>query len=155
MFGLLKLMKAILQRVKSAYVYVNNNKISSINNGLLVFLGIKNNDDKQDVNYIINKIISLRIFNDNENKMNLSINDIQGEILVVSQFTLYANTKRGRRPSFVDAAEPDLAKKIYDTFCSLLQTHNVNVKTGKFGANMEINLINEGPVTIILDSNNK
>ena len=129
--------------------------MSAFRFSLLVFLGIKNNDDKQDVNYIINKIISLRIFNDNENKMNLSINDIQGEILVVSQFTLYANTKRGRRPSFVDAADPGLAKQIYDTFCSLLQTHNVNVKTGKFGANMEINLINEGPVTIILDSNNK
>ena len=145
-------MIALLQRVDSASVYINQEKYNSINKGILVFLGIDKNDSINDVQYIIDKMIHLRIFNDQNHKMNLSIQDISGEILLISQFTLLANTKRGRRPSFIDSADPKLANQLYNMFINELETDNLIIKTGKFGAMMDIKLTNSGPATFILNS---
>ena len=145
-------MIAILQRVTSAQVYINEKIYNKINKGLLIFLGISQDDTKEDIKYLINKIIELRIFNDINNKMNLSITNIKGDILVVSQFTLLANTKRGRRPSFTGSANPNLAKQLYDLFLDKIKTYDLNVKTGKFGALMDVKLTNNGPATFILNS---
>ena len=145
-------MKAVIQRVSSASVTVANEKISQIEVGLLIFLGITQKDSEKDIDYITKKTAELRIFNDDLQKMNLSLQDVGGAALVVSQFTLYANTSRGRRPSFVNAADPDVAKNIYNQFCQKLQLFGIPVSMGKFGAMMKVELINDGPVTIILDS---
>ena len=145
-------MIALLQRVDSASVYINQEKYNSINKGILVFLGIDKNDSINDVQYIIDKMIHLRIFNDQNHKMNLSIQDISGEILLISQFTLLANTKRGRRPSFIDSADPKLANQLYNMFINELETDNLIIKTGQFGAMMDIKLTNNGPATFILNS---
>jgi len=145
-------MKAVIQRVSSASVTVANEKISKIEVGLLIFLGITQKDSEKDIDYITKKTAELRIFNDDLQKMNLSLQDVGGAALVVSQFTLYANTSRGRRPSFVNAADPDVAKNIYNQFCQKLQLFGIPVSMGKFGAMMKVELINDGPVTIILDS---
>ena len=145
-------MIALLQRVDSASVYINQEKYNSINKGILVFLGIDKNDSINDVQYIIDKMIHLRIFNDQNHKMNLSIQDISGEILLISQFTLLANTKRGRRPSFIDSANPKLANQLYNMFINELETNNLIIKTGQFGAMMDIKLTNSGPATFILNS---
>jgi len=148
-------MIAILQRVNSSKVIINNKTYSKINKGLLVLLGIDKNDNKIDIDYLINKILHLRIFNDLNKKMNLSILDIKGEILIVSQFTLIGDTKKGRRPSFINAAPPQLARKLYNTFIDELKSYNnLVVQHGEFGANMDIELINHGPVTFTLDSKN-
>ena len=147
-------MIAILQRVKTAEVLIQNQQYNAIEKGLLILLGISKGDTKNDVNYLINKIIKLRIFNDQNNKMNLSISDINGDIMVVSQFTLLANIKKGMRPSFINSAEPNLAEKLYDLFISRLSDTGLNIKTGKFGSMMDICLVNNGPATFILDSKN-
>ena len=145
-------MIAIVQRVSSAKVSINNKKYNKINKGLLVLLGVSKDDSIKDINYLIHKITKLRIFNDNMDKMNLSICDINGDIMVISQFTLLANVKKGMRPSFINAAEPQLAIKWYNLFIDKLSETNLNIKTGKFGAMMDIDLVNQGPATFILDS---
>ena len=146
-------MRVLLQRVNKASVIINNKNFSSINNGLLVFLGIQTKDSKKDVEYLVRKIINLRIFNDENGLMNLSILDKQYSIMLVSQFTLYGNCKKGNRPSFINAEKPEKAKILYQLFIDELNKYNINLKTGKFGANMTVNLINSGPVTLWIDSN--
>tara|TARA_B000000475_G_scaffold6871_1_gene6318 strand:+ start:246 stop:704 length:459 start_codon:yes stop_codon:yes gene_type:complete len=149
----IKLVRVLLQRVNSASIEINNKHYSSIKKGLLVFLGIKVDDSLKDVNYLVQKILKLRVFNDNSDSMNLSILDKNYSIMVVSQFTLYANCIKGNRPSFINAEKPKKAKKLYELFIDELKKYNINLVTGKFGANMKINLINNGPVTIWIDSN--
>jgi D-tyrosyl-tRNA(Tyr) deacylase len=146
-------MKAVIQRVLSAQIEINNSIYSSIKQGLLIFLGIAIDDTKQDLDYLVKKIIQLRIFSDEQNKMNYNLNDISGEILLVSQFTLIANTKKGNRPSFIEAAPPNIAIPIYELFIAELKKNCTStIKTGVFGADMKIQLTNDGPVTIIIDS---
>ena len=145
-------MKLIIQRVKSASVSVSKKKINQINTGVLILLGIENKDTNEDINYLVKKTAELRIFNDNNDNMNFSLKDINGEALVISQFTLCADTKKGRRPSFNNAAKPDLANKMYNLFCEKLQKMNIPTFKGEFGKMMDIKLINNGPVTIILNS---
>ena len=147
-------MRALVQRVSKANVEVNEKNISSINKGLLVLLGIQDTDDESDITWLSNKIIKMRIFEDDNRKMNQSIEDIGGELLIVSQFTLYASTKKGNRPSFINAAHPDKALPIYQTFVSECNKQ-ISTQTGKFGAMMQVGLVNDGPVTIWLDSRNK
>lgn len=146
-------MIAVIQRVSQSSVRVDNKKISEIEFGLVIFLGIFHNDKMQDVEYLIQKIAGLRVFNDNNHNMNLSIQDVNASALIVSQFTLCANTQKGRRPSFFNAAKPNIAKKLYEDFCNGLKEMNIPIKTGQFGATMQVQIKNEGPVTIILDSN--
>lgn len=146
-------MRVLLQRVNKASVIINNKNFSSINNGLLVFLGIQTKDSIKDIKYLVRKIINLRIFNDENSLMNLSILDKQYSIMLVSQFTLYGNCKKGNRPSFINAEKPEKAKILYQLFIDELNKYNINLKTGKFGANMTVNLINSGPVTLWIDSN--
>ena len=148
-------MIAVLQRVSSAEVHINQKIYSKINTGLLVLLGISKKDTSEDIDYIIKKIMGLRIFNDSNHKMNLSVVDIKGEILVVSQFTLLANTKRGKRPSFINAETPEKGKAIYDYFLLKLEEESVPMQSGQFGEMMDVSLINDGPVTFILQSHDK
>ena len=143
-------MKFVLQRVSKASVIIYNSIYSSINNGLLLLIGIEKNDNEDMLDYYINKILNMRIFNDKNQKMNYSVQDIKGEILVVSQFTLLADTKKGNRPSYIKAAKPELAKQLYRLFCNKLKNYEINVKKGRFGANMKLDFINDGPVTILL-----
>ena len=145
-------MRVLLQRVKNASVEINNKPYSSIQQGLLIFLGIHHDDSIEDVDWLIKKILQLRIFSDVNAKMNLSIKDIEGSILVVSQFTLYASTKKGTRPSFTESAPTALALTLYNQFIKDLQQTNISVATGDFGADMQVSLCNDGPVTIWLDS---
>ena len=145
-------MRAVVQRVLEASVYVDNKKISGIQFGLLILLGVLQNDEEEDVDYLVRKTAVLRIFKDNKQNMNYSIQDIGGEILVVSQFTLCADTSRGNRPSFINAAEPRFAENMYEKYCQKLQDINIAVEKGKFGAMMSVKLINDGPVTIVLNS---
>ena len=149
----IKLVRVLLQKVNSASIEINNKHYSSIKKGLLVFLGIKVDDSLKDVNYLVQKILKLRVFNDSSDLMNLSILDKNYSIMVVSQFTLYANCIKSNRPSFINAEKPKKAKKLYELFIDELKKYNINLVTGKFGANMKINLINNGPVTIWIDSN--
>lgn len=146
-------MRAVIQRVKNSKVKVDDNIIGSINSGLLVFLGIGNNDGMDDIDYLIDKIVNLRVFEDQEGKMNLSALDLKKDIMVVSQFTLYGDCRKGRRPSFFDAAPPDKAERLYDVFVDKINKFDLNVETGEFQAMMDIDLINDGPVTLLLDSN--
>lgn len=149
-------MRAVIQRVTSASVTIDNLLTSSINEGVLVLLGIENNDNIEDVLWLSKKIAMLRIFNDKEDKMNLSLTDIDGEALVVSQFTLHALTKKGNRPSYIDAARPEKAIPLYEQFVKELEKQlNKPVRTGEFGAMMYISLTNSGPVTIIIDTKTK
>tara|TARA_B100000902_G_C27256509_1_gene888154 strand:- start:818 stop:1264 length:447 start_codon:yes stop_codon:yes gene_type:complete len=145
-------MRAIIQRVNKSNLYISNVLHSSIDVGLLVLIGFESNDNHIDIEKITKKIINMRIFADSENKMNLSVNDIQGELLIVSQFTLYADCKKGNRPSFIKSAKAIQAQKIYNEFVNYISNHYKLVKTGEFGADMDIELINNGPVTIQLDS---
>jgi len=146
-------MRVVIQRVKKASVSIEGEIKSQIENGLLILLGIEDSDNANDIEWLCNKIINLRIFNDINGIMNLSIKDINGEILVVSQFTLHASTKKGNRPSYIKASKPEIAVPLYENFCSYMNTLSTReVKTGTFGADMEVNLINSGPVTIIIDS---
>jgi D-tyrosyl-tRNA(Tyr) deacylase len=149
-------MKIVTQRVACADVKIENKIHSQISNGLLILVGIEETDEKSDADYLIQKTAGLRIFNDQHSKMNLTVNDINGEILVVSQFTLHANTKKGNRPSFIKAAKPERAIPLYNYFLTQLNGQlQTEVKSGVFGADMKVSLINDGPVTIIIDSKNK
>lgn len=145
-------MRAVIQRVKGALVRVNGTTIGEIGKGLLVLLGVENNDSLDDVSYLADKILELRIFEDEKSKMNLSVQDIRGEIMVVSQFTLLSDCRKGRRPSFTNAAPPHTARDLYEQFISYLLKSNLKVAQGEFQAMMEVHLINDGPVTFILDS---
>jgi D-tyrosyl-tRNA(Tyr) deacylase len=145
-------MKVLIQRVKQASVDVNKECVGKIDKGLLVFLGVKEEDTEDNVDYLVNKIINLRIFNDDKDKMNLSLLDTNGQVLVVSQFTLYADCSRGRRPSYTNAANPKLAKKLYESFIEKLKREDIKVQSGIFGAYMDVNLINDGPVTIMIEN---
>lgn len=148
-------MRAVIQRARNASVTVNGEVVGSINHGLVVLLGVTHTDTEEDIEYLVRKIVNLRIFEDEEGKMNLSLKDVKGQILSISQFTLYADTRRGRRPSFVDAAKPDLAKELYDEFNKKLEKEGVTVATGEFGAMMDVSLTNVGPVTILIDSDDQ
>jgi D-tyrosyl-tRNA(Tyr) deacylase len=146
-------MKIVVQRVKGASVEIGNEISGTINKGLLIFLGIENEDGQEDINWLVKKIINLRVFPDDEDKMNLSLKDIEGELLIVTQFTLHASLKKGNRPSFTKSAKPELAKKLYEDFLETLQLASVTkIQTGRFGANMQVSLVNDGPLTFILDS---
>jgi len=145
-------MIAVIQRVSKGSVSINNNVVSEIGKGYVVLLGICNDDTENDVNKCAEKIAYLRIMADEKNKMNLSIIDVKGEILAVSQFTLCANLKNGRRPDFFPAKKPEEAKKLYELFVSKLKEYTIPVKTGEFAAYMEVNIVNDGPVTIIIDT---
>jgi D-tyrosyl-tRNA(Tyr) deacylase len=145
-------MRAVIQRVKEARVVVDGEVTGAINTGLLVLLGAAEGDTLTDLEYILDKTIGLRIFPDTVGKMNLSLEDVGGELLVVSQFTLLGDTRKGRRPSFVKAMEPRAAETLYETFIQRAKDRGVGVQTGRFGAMMDVSLINHGPVTLILDS---
>lgn len=146
-------MKFVIQRVKNASVTVDNKIVGSINKGFLVLIGITHTDTKEIADVLIKKLIKLRIFEDENEKMNLALNDVNGELLLVSQFTLYANCTGGNRPAFIDAAKPDYANELYEYIIDECKKQDINVQTGIFGADMKVELLNDGPVTIILDSN--
>jgi D-tyrosyl-tRNA(Tyr) deacylase len=149
-------MIAVIQRVKKSSVKVDDQVIGSINKGFNVLLGIASNDSKDDIEWLSKKIVGLRVFSDSEGKMNLDIKDIDGNILLISQFTLHASTKKGNRPSFIEAAKPDIAIPLYQLMIEYLgNILQKPIETGKFGADMEIEIINDGPVTIIIDSKNR
>ena len=145
-------MKVVLQRTKQASVTVNQEVTGSISHGYMLLVGITHEDTMKDVDYCARKVAEIRLFEDEEGKMNRSIHEVGGQILSVSQFTLYADTKKGRRPSFVNAARPDIAKPLWDAFNDALRENGLHVETGIFGANMDVALVNDGPVTIIIES---
>ena len=145
-------MKVVLQRTKQASVTVNQEVTGSISHGYMLLVGITHEDTLKDVDYCARKVAEIRLFEDEEGKMNRSIHEVGGQILSVSQFTLYADTKKGRRPSFVNAARPDIAKPLWDAFNNALRENGLHVETGIFGANMDVALVNDGPVTIIIES---
>ncbi len=145
-------MKAVVQRVKNAHVTVENTIISNIGNGLMVLLGIQEGDTEKEADFLVEKIIHLRIFEDDQEKMNLSLKDIKAELLVVSQFTLLADCKKGRRPSFTKAAAPDRANKLYEYFIGRAIESGVVTKSGQFQALMDVSIVNQGPVTLVLDT---
>jgi len=145
-------MRAVIQRVKTASVTVSDEEVGRINSGFLIFLGVEKGDQKSDLEYMVNKISCLRAFEDENGKMNLALSDVNGELLVVSQFTLLGDCRKGRRPSFTDAADPAKAQKFYNDFNREMKKLNINVSTGVFQATMKVSLVNDGPVTFILDS---
>ena len=146
-------MKIVIQRVSEASVVINQKQIASIEHGLLILLGIVDEDTQEDIDWLCNKIVNLRIFPDENGVMNTSLLDAGGNIIVVSQFTLHASTKKGNRPSYIKAAKPDVAIPLYENFVSTLQNNlGKPIQTGEFGADMKVQLVNDGPVTIILDS---
>jgi len=147
--------RAVIQRAKEARVRVENEVVGEITHGLVVLLGVEDADTQEDIAYLVRKISKLRIFEDDEEKMNLSIQDVKGDILSISQFTLHADTRKGNRPSFTGAAKPEHADELYKQFNAELADEGIHVETGKFGAHMEIDFINDGPVTILIDSKNK
>ena len=146
-------MRLVIQRVSEASVSVNKDEISRIGNGVLILVGVEAGDTEKDVEWLVSKTANMRIFPDNEGLMNLSVKDIKGDILSISQFTLMASTRKGNRPSYIGAARPEIAEPLYDKFCELLSEKIGNqVKKGIFGADMKVSLINDGPVTIIIDT---
>ena len=146
-------MKAVLQRVTHAQVVVDGELISNIEKGFMILLGVGNDDTKEDADVLSKKISGMRVFEDENGKMNLSLTDIGGSILCISQFTLYADCRKGRRPSFINAGAPDMANELYEYFCERIKNDGIaDVKKGIFGADMKVSLLNDGPVTIILDS---
>ena len=145
-------MKAVIQRVLSASASVDGKEVGSINQGFLILLGVAKEDTSRDLEYLITKTVGLRIFKDEHANMNLSIEDVGGEALVVSQFTLCADTNKGQRPSFINAAPSEIADNMYQQYCKKLRKENISVQTGQFGAMMEVGLVNDGPVTIVLNS---
>lgn len=149
-------MRVVIQRVSSASVTINKNVKSAINNGLLILLGIEDNDVDDDIEWLCSKIAKLRIFNDNEGVMNCSVEEVQGEVLLISQFTLLASTKKGNRPSYIRASRPDYAIPMYEKFIAKLESElGKKIFTGEFGADMKVALVNDGPVTIMMDSKNR
>lgn len=149
-------MIAVVQRVSTASVTIENRIKSTIASGLLVLLGVEDADNQEDIDWLASKIVNLRIFNDDQGVMNVSVKDLNGEILIVSQFTLHASTKKGNRPSYIKAAKPEVAIPLYESFIKVLQSNlGKEVQTGEFGADMKVNLVNDGPVTIIIDTKNK
>lgn len=148
-------MRALVQRVRSASVSVDSREIGRIDQGLLVFLGITHHDTQEDLDYLVGKVSKLRIFSDSDGKMNRSVADIGGSILVVSQFTLYGDTRRGNRPGFDQAAKPNQANRQYEQFCDQIRQLGIPVATGQFAADMQVSLVNDGPVTLILDSQDR
>jgi len=145
-------MRAVVQRVTSSKVLVGDETVGSINRGLLVLLGVTDDDTSKDVDYMVDKIVNLRIFEDENGKMNLSVRDIEGDLLVVSQFTLYGDCRKGKRPSFTNAAKPELANKLYEEFVEIAKQHELRVQTGQFQAHMLVDISNDGPVTMLIDS---
>ena len=149
-------MKVVVQRVSQASVTIDDKTVATITNGLLVLLGIIDDDTQEDINWLCNKITNLRIFGDENGVMNNSLLDINGDAIVVSQFTLHANTKKGNRPSYIKAAKPEIAIPLYESFVKQLESNlGKKVQTGVFGADMKVQLLNDGPVTIIIDTQNK
>ena len=145
-------MRVVVQRVKHSSVAVDGNIVGKNNEGLLILLGIKYGDTEKDVTWLANKVVSLRIFEDENGKMNKELKEIDGSILLISQFTLYGDCVKGKRPSFIGAAKPEIAIPLYEKFIDTLKNQGINVETGIFGADMKIELLNDGPVTIVLDS---
>ena len=149
-------MKAVIQRVSQSSVTINNEIVAQIQQGLLVLVGIEDADNQEDINWLASKIANLRIFEDENEVMNLSLKDIDGEMIVVSQFTLHALTKKGNRPSYIKASKPEIAIPLYESFVQQIEIElGKKVQTGQFGADMKVSLINDGPVTIIIDTKNK
>ena len=144
-------MRVLIQRVKNASVTVEGKEISKINKGFLVFVGITHTDTEKEADYLVKKVTNLRVFEDENGKMNLSLKDVDGKLLVVSQFTLYSNCENGNRPSFTEAAKPDIANPLYEYFCSKCEQTGIEVQKGIFGADMKISLLNDGPVTIMIE----
>lgn len=149
-------MIVVIQRVSEAAVKIDGEIAGEIGQGLLILVGIVQEDSEEDMDWLCKKIINLRIFQDEENKMNISLQDVEGDILLISQFTLHASTKKGNRPSFIEAAKPDIAIPLYEQFIQKLESVlGKPIQTGEFGADMKVSLINDGPVTIVIDSKNK
>ena len=144
-------MKLVVQRVNKAEVKVDGNIIGKIDKGILVLIGIKVGDTKEQADYLVKKLCNLRVFSDENDKMNLSIKDVKGKLLIVSQFTLYGDCSQGNRPSFIEAARPEEANPLYEYFCNQCELNNIEVQKGIFGADMKVELINDGPVTIIIE----
>lgn len=144
-------MKLVVQRVKKAEVKVDANIVGKIDKGFLVLIGIKVGDTKEQADYLVKKLCNLRVFSDENDKMNLSIKDVKGKLLIVSQFTLYGDCSQGNRPSFIEAARPEEANPLYEYFCNQCELNNIEVQKGIFGADMKVELINDGPVTIIIE----
>lgn len=148
-------MRVVLQRTSNAEVAVSEKVIGKIDFGFVALVGVTHEDTEEDIDYLVNKTVNLRIFEDENNKMNLSLKDVGGSILSVSQFTLYGDCKKGRRPNFMQAAKPDFAKEMYEKWNEKLRLAGIHVETGQFGAMMDVSLTNDGPVTILLDSTEK
>ncbi|UOK43585.1 MULTISPECIES: D-aminoacyl-tRNA deacylase [Flavobacterium] len=149
-------MKAVIQRVSEASVTIEGNKVAEIRKGLLVLVGVEDTSNQEDIVWLSSKIINLRVFGDDNGVMNLSVKDVDGDVIVVSQFTLHASTKKGNRPSYIKASKPDYAIPVYEKFVAQMESDlGKNVQTGEFGADMKVALINDGPVTIIIDTKNK
>ncbi len=144
-------MKIVVQRVKNAQVEVEGKTVGKINQGFLVLLGVTHGDTKEQADYLVKKLCNLRVFKDENDKMNLGLKDINGELLIVSQFTLYADCSNGNRPSFINAGKPEQAEKLYEYFCEKCSENNIHVEKGIFGADMKVSLLNDGPVTIIIE----
>lgn len=150
-----KRVRVVIQRVSKASVIADGEENGHIGRGFMLLVGVEEEDTAEDVDYLTRKIANMRIFEDDEGKMNLSLKQVEGEILSISQFTLHANTKKGNRPSFIDAANPDKADQLYEKLNDNLRTEGFKVETGVFGADMDVSLVNDGPVTILVDSKNK
>ena len=148
-------MRAVIQRVSEARVIVDKKIVGAIKDGLMILLGVGQHDSQEDIQWLVKKIVNMRIFSDDDNKMNLSVLDIGGAALVISQFTLFASTKKGNRPSYINAAKPELANQLYQDFLAKLRTELEIVEEGIFAADMKVSLTNDGPVTIIIDSKNR
>ena len=148
-------MIAVLQRVTTGKVKIGDRIVGNIDNGLVILLGVHRDDKEEDIIFLADKVIGLRIFNDNNGKMNISLQDADGSVLVISQFTLCGDWRKGRRPSFTKAADPDKGKLLYDGFIEAVRSRGINVETGEFGAAMDVSLVNSGPVTFVLDSHDR
>ena len=149
-------MRVVIQRVSKASVTIDQQKVAAIQKGVLVLLGIENSDTQEDIDWLVRKIINIRIFNDENQVMNLSLQDVNGDVILVSQFTLHASTKKGNRPSYIKAAKPDIAIPLYEKFIHSLESAlQKTIQTGAFGADMKVELLNDGPVTILIDSKNR
>ena len=148
-------MIAVLQRVTTGKVKIGDRIVGDIDNGLVILLGVHRDDKEEDIIFLADKVIGLRIFNDNNGKMNISLQDAEGSVLVISQFTLCGDWRKGRRPSFTKAADPDKGKLLYDGFIDAVRSRGINVETGEFGAAMDVSLVNSGPVTFVLDTHDR